>query len=520
MSGVQKAAVVVAMLALGVTSSAATRVNAAAESSGSAVADAVEHGEVSRVRALLAAGADVNAVQVDGMTALHWAAYSDDAETAALLVGAGANVNAENHYGVTALSLAATNRNALLVAVLLDAGADATASLEGGETVLLTAARAGSLDVVEALLAKGADPNARERRQQTALMWAAAEGHAAVVEALVDAGAEINATLPSGFTPMFFAVREGHIAVVKTLVKAGADVNGTLERAKNGPDHAVNNASYRPVDDGMSPLLLAVRNGHFELAVELVKAGADPNDRRTGFTPLHTMTWVRRPDASDRGDPAPVGSGRLTSLQFVRALVALGADVNARLGAGVPPPPHTASRFAREGSSPFILAADRGDSALMMQLLELGADPFLANTEGSTALMASAGLGTTAPLEEAGTELEAVEAVQLLLALGADIDAVDDNGDTPMHGAAYAHFPTVVKTLAEGGADPEVWKHANEQGLTPLFIAEGYRAGGFKPSRPTMDAVTSLMVLEGLSMEGPRPKVRDIYETPAPTPQP
>jgi ankyrin repeat protein len=518
MSGGRNTVVAAVILALSLVSSAAVRVNAE-EASGATIADAVEQGHASRVRSLLEAGGDVNGAQVDGMTALHWAAYFDDASTAALLVEAGAKVNAENHYGVTALSLAATNRNASLVALLLDSGADANASLRGGETVLLTAARTGSLAVVEALLASGADPNATERREQTALMWAAADGHAAVVRALIDAGAEIDATLRSGFTPLFFAVREGHIDVVQALVTSGADLNATLERVKDGPDGAVNNASYRPVDDGMSSLLLAVRNGHFELAIELVKDGADPNDRRTGFTPLHTMTWVRRPDASDRGDPAPVGSGRLTSLQFVRAMVALGADVNARLGEGVPRPPHTASSFARKGSTPFVLAADRADAALMRQLLELGADPFLPNEEGSTALMAAAGLGTTAPLEEAGTELEAFEAVQLLLALGADIDAVDHNGDTPMHGAAYANFPSVVHALAESGADPTVWQRKNQRGLSPLFIAEGYRGGGFKPSRPTMDAVTTLMRLEGFSTEGPRPKIRDIYETPAPTTQ-
>ena len=78
--------------------------------------------------------------------------------------------------------------------------------------------------------------------------------------------------------------------------------------------------------DGMSPLPLAARNDHFELAVELIKAGADPHDQRTRFAALHIGSWVRKPDASDRGDPAPGEAGRLTSLEFVRALVAPGAD--------------------------------------------------------------------------------------------------------------------------------------------------------------------------------------------------
>ena len=483
------------------------------------LADAAERGDGALIRTLLDAGEDVTVAQVDGMTALHWAVYHDDAETAELLVRAGAEVNAENRYGVPPLSLAATNRNAPLVTLLLDAGADANAVLQGGETVLMTAARTGSLKAVEALLGNGADANALELRGQTALMWAAAEGHSDVVGTLVEAGADINARLKSGFTPIFFAVRGGHIDVVHTLLAAGVDVDEVLQRIKDGPDETVNNASYRPVDDGMSPLLMAVRNGHFELAVTLVKAGADPNDQRTGFNPLHTTTWVRKPDASDRGDPAPIGSGKLTSLEFVRALVTLGADVNEQLLGRTPRPPHTASRLEMEGATAFLMAADRADTALMRLLIELGADPMLPNLDETTPLMAAAGLGTTAPLEEAGTEPEAYEAVEMLLGLGADIDTVDKNGDTAMHGAAYANFPTVVLQLAENGADPEIWKLPNEQGRTPLFIAEGYRGGLPRPSRPTTDAVEGLMLLEGIPTDGPRPKVIDIYEKPPAPPK-
>ena len=282
-------------------------VGAAAPPEELTVADAAEQGNGVLIRTLLQGGAEVNIAQVDGMTALHWAVYHDDVETARLLVQSGATVNAENHYGVPPLSLAATNGNPDIVTLLLDADADANASLRGGETVLMTASRTGSLEAVEALLSHGADPSAREHRDQTSLMWAAAEGHVTVVEALIDAGADIHAKLPSGFTPLFFAVRGGHMDVSQMFLAAGVDVNEVLERVKDGPDEAVNNASYRPVDDGMSPLLMAVRNGHFELAVALVKAGADPNDQRTGFAPLHTMSWVRKPDASDRGDPARSG---------------------------------------------------------------------------------------------------------------------------------------------------------------------------------------------------------------------
>ena len=478
------------------------------------LADAAEMQDGALIRGLLQEGVDVNAAQVDGMTALHWAVYHDDADMAGLLVWSGADVNAENRYGVPPLSLASTNGNATVVSLLLDAGADPNESLQGGETVLMTAARTGSLEAVKALLAEGADPNAQERREQTALMWAAAEGHAPVVKALLDAGAEVHATLGSGFTPMFFAVREGHIDVALMLLEAGVDVNEVLQRVRERTEEASNNASTQPIVRGMSPLLMAVRNGHFELAVALINAGADPNDQLTGFTPLHTMSWVRKPDASDRGDPAPIGSGNLTSLEFVQELVALGADVNLRLDEEAPSQPNSASRLESGGATPFLLAADRADATLMRVLLELGADPFMPNLRNTTPLMAAAGVGTTAPDEEAGTELEVLEATRLMLGLGADINAVNDENDTAMHGAAYGMFPAVVDLLADNGADPHIWKRENHRGWTPLFIAEGYRFGLPRVSRPTVKAVERLMLAAGISTEGPRPPIIDIYEVP------
>jgi ankyrin repeat protein len=472
------------------------------------LADAAERRDLAVVRTLLKEGVDVNGTQVDGTTALHWAAYHDDAETAGLLVKAGAGVNAANRYGVPPLALACTNGNAAVVQLLLDAGADANATMKGGETVLMMAARSGNVDAVKALLVRGARHDARERRGQTALMWAAAEGHAPVVRALIEAGADINAALESGFTPFFFAVREGRMEVVRALLEAGINVNAPLRRSEKVPGRAT------------SPLLLAVQNGHFELAIALVDAGADPNDVRTGFTPLHTIPSVRKPDSSDGSDPAtPRGSGRLTSLQFVKEIVSRGAKINLRLDRGTPKVPATSSRIGSEGATPFLFAADRADVPLMRVLLELGADPLLPNFSNTTPLMAAAGLGTTEPLEEAGEESEALEAVKMLLDLGADMNAVDDNGDTAMHGAAYGAYPSVVKLLAARGADPQIWKERNKHGVTPLFAAEGYIGRLPRPDKPTIEEVTRLMVAAGLSTEGERPAIVDIYEAPPEPPQ-
>lgn len=464
---------------------------AAAPAADSRLADAAEKLDRPAIRALLRQHAEVNAPQVDGMTALHWAAYQDDLDLAKLLLKAGAQVKAENRYGVTPLSLACQNGNGDLVELLLAAGADPNTTLHGGETALMTAARTGKPGPVKALLAHGAKVDAKEKRGQTALMWAAAEGHAAVVELLLKAGADFRAPLAdSGFTPLFFAAREGRTEVVRALLKAGADVNQTMQPGR---------ISGKGPRKGTSPLLLAVENGHFELALALLEAGADPNDQRSGFTALHTLTWVRKPNRGDGddGDPSPIGSGNLSSLQFIRKLVEHGADVNARLKNGKGGP----GLFNKTGATPFLMAAATADTVYMRLLVDLGADPLLGNVDHCTPLMAATGVGIggAAANETAGTEPEVLEAAKLALALGADVNAVDANGETAMHGAAYKNLPNVVQFLADHGAKIEIWNRTNKYGWTPLLIAQGHRPGNFKPSAETVAALQNVMQAAGVA---------------------
>jgi ankyrin repeat protein len=241
---------------------------------------------------------------------------------------------------------------------------------------------------------------------------------------------------------------------------------------------------------------MAVENGHFELAVELLNAGADPNDQRSGFTALHTLTWVRKANRGDGddGDPAPTGSGNVTSLRFVRELVAHGADVNTRLEKGA----SGRGVLNRKGTTPFLLASMTADVPLMRLLIELGANPLAPNVDGCTPLMAAAGVGTLAPGEEAGTEPEALEAVALAIELGGDVNTVDKNGETAMHGAAYKSLPKIVQLLADKGANIETWNKKNKYGWTPLAIAEGYRPGNFKPSAETIVALHRVMTAAGV----------------------
>lgn len=454
--------------------------------------EAVRNGEPARIEALLQEGANVQASAPDGTTALHLAAQQNNAAAAKRLLKAGANPGATNRYGISPAWLACLNGNAEILQAMLEAGADANMRQIGGETLLMTAARTGNAGAVEALAARGADPNAREKRGQTAIMWAAAEGHAEIVQLLIDKGADFRTALDGGFTPLLFAVREGRSEAVNTLLKAGADANEATapkRRAGRGPQ------------PGMTPLLMAVENGHFELALDLVRAGANPNDQRGGYTALHNVSWVRKPDHGEGEDgmPPPAGSGKVDSLRFVRELVAMGADVNARIqkgraGLGV---------LNREGATPFLLAAKTADLPLLKLLYELGADPTIATTEGVTPLIAAAGLGTLAAGEVAGTEEEVVETVEWLVSIGQDVNAVDKNGETAMHAAAYKNLPKVVEQLASKGAKIEVWNQKNKHGWTPLLIAEGFRPGNFKPSFETIAAIHKVMLANGLTPPPP-----------------
>lgn len=460
---------------------------AAAESR---LADAVERADRAGIRDLLRGRVEVDAPQPDGMTALHWAVFREDLETAERLLKARASVAVTNHYGVTPLSIACQNGNGALVELLLARGADPNTTLRGGESALMTAARTGRTGPVVALLKRGAEVNAKERRGQTALMWAAAEGHAGVVELLLKAGADPGVALPdSGFTAFFLAVREGRGEVVRALLKAGIEVNGTLEPRRT---------SGKGPRKGTSALLLAVENGHFNLALDLVGAGADPNDQRSGFTPLHVMTWVRKPQrGEDEGDPAPLGSGNLGSLGFIRELAKRGADVNARLQRGKGGP----GLYTMQGASPFLMASGTADLAYMKLLVELGGDPSVANADQCTPLMVACGIGVggSAANEVAGEEPEVLAAAEWLLTLGADVNAVDANGETAMHGAALKNLPRVVQFLADHGARIEVWNRKNRYGWTPLLLAQGHRPGNFKPSFETVDAVQRLMTAAGVA---------------------
>ena len=428
------------------------------------------------VRALLEEGADVNATQPDGTTALHWAAHWDDHDTADLLIRSAADVDAVNELGATPLWLSSVHGGASMIGLLLRAGADANAALPSGETPLMTAARTGMVDAVEVLLRHGADVNAEEgSRGQTALMWAVAQRHPAVVRVLIEHGADIRArsairrvvvnigtaggdaefdggsmVVPEdrgGYTPLLFAARHGDVESARLLLDAGADANETAPT-------------------GTSALVVAAHGGHTALARFLLESGADPNAADAGYAAVHAAVL--------RGDGEMLG-----------ALLDHGADPNVRLAR--PTPFRRLSRdwamdYTWVGATPFWMATMFGDAAMMRALAAGGGVPGATLEDGTTSLMAPLARRHRRPgSDRAAVEAGTLEAVRTAAELGVDIHAVNAAGNTALHYAAASAFDSVVEYLVGRGAGLDL---ENAEGRTPLAMTTTrWRRGGRDPER-------------------------------------
>ena len=465
-----------------------------ATSSRPALVDAVKQADRASVQALLQQQVDVNAPEPDGTTALHWAAHGDDLEILHLLIRAGADVNASNDYGVTPLSLACLTGNAATVDALLKAGADPEARTSG-ETALMTAVRTGGVDVVNVLLAHGADVTATEPSSgQTVLMAAVAEAHPAVAHVLLEHGADVRAQSQAGFTPLAFAVRAGDLESVKLLVAAGASANEKLAIRRRAEIDG--SADYMDTPDGTTVLVLAVVNAHYELATYLLDQGAEPNADSDGRTALHAVVKTMNWESLSSPDPELTGTGRLDARDLLGALLAAGANVNARLPKSDRRRNSAVSGYTVEesgtvGVTPLWIAAQAGDVRTMRVLVAHGADPHLGTQQGTTPLMVAAGVGFTDGATP-GSERDALDAVEFLLELGADIHAAQGTGPdctprnysggggggtyngwvcgwTPLHGAAARGVDSIVQFLVDKGAKLDV---QDKTGQTPLRVAE------------------------------------------------
>jgi ankyrin repeat protein len=449
----------------------------------SPLADAVEQKNAAAAESLLReSGMDVNATQGDGSTALHWAAYWDDAELVKVLLDKGADAQAITRLGATPLYLAASNGNAAILRLLLTAGADATSTvLQNEETPLMFAARSGSVGAVSVLLDAGADLEAKDSyRGATALLFAAEQNHADVVELLLDRGANPNARTstviaesrrgPSapagGLTALMLAARENGIATVKTLIEHHALVN-------------------QQSSEGHTALLTAIQNANAEITNMLLDAGADVNlmnDR--GWNPLYMAIKMRSLEKGTMPNPY-IDMDAMFAI--VERLVNSGANVNARLQADTEVHNSIRSTWLDEaGATPFLRASLCADLKVMKLLLAHGADPRIATTDGTTALMALAGVGYTKGfMKDVGNLEDSMEAMKILIDSGIDLEAKNDDEVRALHGAAHKNFVQGIQMLVDAGAD--LTAHSNRKGQfqgegtlegnTVLDWADGFQTG-------------------------------------------
>lgn len=438
--------------------------------------DAVRAGHRDAAVALIEKRVDVNAPMADGTTPLHWAAHNGDVDLVKRLLKAGAKATARNEYGSTPMSEAAERADAEIIKLLLKAGADVESPNPEGETALMTVARTDHVDAAKVLLSKGAKVNAKEQwRGQTALMWAAAQSQPEMVKLLIKHGADVNArssvrewprkvtaepraqNRPSGgLTPLLFAAREGCTECAKALVEGGADID-------------------LADPDNISPLLMATLNARFDVAAYLIDAKADVNKWDTwGRAPLYsTVDYNTTPRG---GRPDRPSLDKTTALEVTGKLLQAGANPNMQLKLF---PPYRSLGQDRGGDSmltigttPLIRAAKAGDAASIQLLLEHGAIADLPNSLGITPLMAAAGVGSTTIDIRARfrNEQSCIETAKLLLAKGADVNAIRNNGQTALHGAALWGWNEFVRFLAGNGAN----LHAKDKdGITPLDVAMG-----------------------------------------------
>jgi len=455
--------------------------------------------------------APVNTVDPDGTTALHWAARNNDVDLAARLLKAGANPKAANRYNVTPFYLAAQNGSAEMLQLLLKAGVDPNATTNLQETALMTVARNGSVDAAKVLLDAGAKVDAREEwHTETALMWAAAERHPAVVAFLIQRGAAVNVKSKSnewerqntseprekwlpygGLSPLMFAAREGCLGCVQALADAKADLNVQDPR-------------------GVSAPLIAIINGHFDVAAYLLDKGANPNlADDTGRTALFSAVDFNTVPVSNRPPPPGIIEQEVSGLALIGKLVEKGANVNAQL---TKQQPYRAKldrgqdSMLAAGTTPLLRAAKAGDIPAMKVLLAAKADVTLATRAGITPLMAAAGMGTKE--EDATgrfkTEEEAIDAIDLCMKAGADVNAANGQGQTALHAASQFAFDKVVTYLAAHGANVNA---KDRNGYTPLDSARGEAggSGGFDGSRKDVHESTAALLtkLGGTKGGGP-----------------
>ena len=414
---------------------------------------------------------DVNKRNPDGSTPLQWAVYNGDIAEAKRLLRAGADPKLSNNYGATPMTLAAEVGNADLIGLLLEAGVNADSANPDGQTALLAVARTGNVKAAERLLDAGATVDAKEKwGGQTALMWASARRHPEMMQLLISKGADVNArsidrdyqrhvtaegrpkSLDSGgLTPLLYAARENCLACVDVLLKNKADIN-------------------LADPDSVSPLLVAIMNANWDLAKQLISAGADVNQWDVyGEAPLITAIDLR--NRIDGGRASIDAPNTATGLAIIKLLLEKGADPNMQLFFK---PANARGAVMTRGATPLIRAAFNADAEVVKLLLEHKADATVMTADRQTAIHAV--LAGRAP------EAQAVELIKTLQKAGADVNVValinhpeEIRGGTALHYAVRKRFKNAIKELAGLGIDMNA---VDQDGLTALDYTQ---SRGFMP---------------------------------------
>ena len=439
----------------------------------------------------------------DGATPLLWAVYRGDEAEVSRLLKTGADWRLGNAFGATPFSEAARTGHAGILALLLKAGANPRATGTEGQTALHLVARTGNVEAAKLLVKAGADLNAREGwGGQTPLMWAASQNQPAMISFLISKGADANAHATvrdwqrrvtaegrpkdmnhGGFTPLLFAAREGFVAAAQALLKGGADIN-------------------LPDPDGTTPLVLALTNGQWDMARSLIESGANVNDWDFwGQSPLYMAVDMNILPAGFRVELPRMDEA--TGLDIIRLLLAKGANPNAQLKLRPPYRNAVQDRGADgaliAGATPLMRAAAGGDVPALKLLLAAGAKVDLPNEDGATPLMAAVSAAGTRGRNK--TEEQALEAVKLLRAAGANVNTRDVRGMTAAHSAAFRGWNSMLKELAASGANLDA---RESDKLTPLDYALGRSRVGFLQTKPPVRTETAALLRElGAREENP-----------------